>query len=141
MAVQVTGDESMDIHPLLQGAFDAWLKQEDFSYILQGEDLARYYCAVDATNIKLPELQSTLLETETQQQYYYMVPFKAGGLYAYRESAFPEEAKTVMKRFANVFNLTYKRFLDLQKAEAQAREAEIELALERSKTLANRSSN
>ncbi|HET9432240.1 MAG TPA: hypothetical protein VFO37_00725, partial [Chitinophagaceae bacterium] len=36
-----------------------------------------------------------------------------------------------MKRFANVFNLTYKRFLDLQKAEAQAREAQIELGLER----------
>jgi signal transduction histidine kinase len=36
-----------------------------------------------------------------------------------------------MKRFANVFNLTYKRFLDLQKAEAQARAAKIEAALER----------
>ena len=35
------------------------------------------------------------------------------------------------KRFANVFEQTYTRFLDLQKAEAQAREAQIELALER----------
>jgi hypothetical protein len=30
--VQVSGDESMDIHPLLQGAFAAWLEQKDFSY-------------------------------------------------------------------------------------------------------------
>ena len=35
------------------------------------------------------------------------------------------------KRFAKVFEQTYTRFLDLQKAEAQAREAQIELALER----------
>ena len=37
-----------------------------------------------------------------------------------------------MKRFANVFNLTYNRFLDLQKAEAQTREAKIEAALGKS---------
>jgi hypothetical protein len=37
----------------------------------------------------------------------------------------------VVKRFANVFNLTYKRFLDLQKAEAQTHKANIETALER----------
>jgi hypothetical protein len=35
------------------------------------------------------------------------------------------------ERFAAVFDQTYKRFLDLQKAEAQAREAQIEAALER----------
>ena len=34
-------------------------------------------------------------------------------------------------RFAKVFDLTYTRFNDLQKAEAQAREAQIELGLER----------
>jgi len=41
-------------------------------------------------------------------------------------------------RFGKVFQQTYTRFLDLQKAEAQAREAQIEAALERvrSRTLA-----
>src|SRR6478736_7922812 len=37
----------------------------------------------------------------------------------------------VFKRFAKVFEQTYTRFLDLQKAEAQAREAQIEASLER----------
>ena len=37
----------------------------------------------------------------------------------------------IFKRFAKVFEQTYTRFLDLQKAEAQAREAQIEAALER----------
>ena len=36
-----------------------------------------------------------------------------------------------MKRFAKVFEQAYIRFLDLQKAEAQARESQIQLALER----------
>ena len=46
-------------------------------------------------------------------------------------------------RFARVFELTYTRFLDLKLAEAKAREAQIELALERvrSKTLAMQSSD
>ena len=41
------------------------------------------------------------------------------------------DAHDIFKRFAKVFEQTYTRFLDLQKAEAQARESEIELALER----------
>jgi signal transduction histidine kinase/ketosteroid isomerase-like protein len=43
----------------------------------------------------------------------------------------PKAAVDTLVRFAGVFDLAYRRFEDLQKAEAQAREAEIELALER----------
>lgn len=43
----------------------------------------------------------------------------------------PEEQQEIISRFTIAFNQAYIRFLDLQKAEAQAREAEIELALER----------
>ncbi len=53
------------------------------------------------------------------------------------------EAHDIFKRFAKVFEQTYTRFLDLQKAEAQAREAQIEAALERvrSRSLAMRKSD
>ncbi len=137
-AVQVSGDESIDIHPLLQGAFGAWLKGEDFSYTLEGEDLVQYYKAVGATNIKLPQSQAGVTK-----QFYYFAPLESGGLFAFRESEFPDEGRKVMRRFANVFNLTYKRFLDIQKAEAQAREAMIEAALERvrGKAMAMHNSN
>jgi hypothetical protein len=43
----------------------------------------------------------------------------------------PEEHFDIMLRFAKVFDLTYTRFNDLQKAEAQAKEAQIEAGLER----------
>ena len=142
-AVQVSGDESFDIHPLLQGAFEAWLKKEDFSYLLEGDDLAQYYKAVKAANFQLPESQIITAETEFKKQYCHTTPYGAGGLFAFRETEFPTEAKTVMKRFAGVFDLTYKRFLDLQKAEANAREAQIEAGLERvrSRTMAMHSSD
>ena len=41
------------------------------------------------------------------------------------------ESWDIFKRFAKVFEQTYTRFLDLQKAEAQARESQIQLAMER----------
>jgi hypothetical protein len=48
------------------------------------------------------------------------------------------EILQLLERFAGVFDLTYTRFLDLQKAEAQARESQVEAALEkvRSRSLA-----
>ncbi|MBS1552176.1 MAG: nuclear transport factor 2 family protein [Bacteroidetes bacterium] len=129
--LQLSGDESMDIHPLLQGAFDAWLRQKDFSYILQGEDLINYYKSQKQSNFKIPESQSVLTQDIFYRQYYYVAVFQSGGLFAFRESEFPEETKTVIRRFADVINFTYTRFNDLKQAEAQAKEAKIEAALER----------
>ena len=51
---------------------------------------------------------------------------------------FPDEHFDILLRFAKVFDSTYTRFNDLKKAESQAREAQIEAALERvrSRTMA-----
>ena len=51
---------------------------------------------------------------------------------------FTDEENSILKRFGKVFQQSYTRFLDLKKAEAQAREAQIEAALEkvRSRTMA-----
>jgi signal transduction histidine kinase len=129
--VQVSGNESMDQHPLLQGAYDAWLNNTDFSYVLEGEDLVQYYKTSGVGKVRLPDSQLILSADEITTQFYQIAVFEAGGLFAFRVNAFPEEAKMVMKRFAAVFNQSYTRFLDLQKAEAQTREAQIEASLER----------
>ena len=67
------------------------------------------------------------------------------GLYIENFSAIPysDEENKILMRFGKVFQQTYTRFLDLQKAEAQAREAQIEAALERvrSRTLAMQKSD
>jgi hypothetical protein len=83
-AVQVAGDEPMNIHPLLQGAFDAWMAQEEeYSYVLEGEDISRFYKAVAGTNFQLPDSQSIKSGTKELKQYYFVAIFQSGGLYAF----------------------------------------------------------
>ena len=136
--LQLSGDEPLDIHPLLQGAYDAWLKHEDFSYVLQGDDLLKYYEVIRITSFQLPISSTFDSEQKDQRQHYFNAVFQDGSIFAFLDTDFTGEAKSVMKRFAKVFEQTYTRFLDLQKAEAQAKEAKIEAALEkvRSRSLA-----
>ncbi|GAC1481246.1 MAG: hypothetical protein NVS1B13_03060 [Flavisolibacter sp.] len=54
----------------------------------------------------------------------------------YTGKFYSDEEKTILIRFARVFEQAYIRFLDLQKAEAQAEEARIEASLERVRTAA-----
>ena len=129
--IQVSGDESLESHPLLQGTLNAWLEQEDYSYVLAGEDLTDYYKTQAVANFTSPDFQSLLSANADTPQYFFFASFRAGGLFAFRETPFPDEAKTVMKRFADVFNLTYTRFNDIKQAETQARKAQIEASLER----------
>lgn len=79
--------------------------------------------------------------SETSKKFYFKSPglaistvlLKDVGLYIENFSGTPytnEENNTLM-RFGKVFQQAFTRFLDLQKAEAQAREAKIEAALER----------
>lgn len=59
-------------------------------------------------------------------------------VYNYRGKPYSAEENDIIKRFSAVFQQAYTRFLDLKKAEAQAKEAKIQLALERvrAKTMA-----
>ncbi|MGB5190540.1 sensor histidine kinase, partial [Robiginitalea sp.] len=57
--------------------------------------------------------------------------FIHGAVQAIGTEALPEEKAIILQRFAKVFEQTYTRFLDLKKAEEQAREAKIETALEK----------
>jgi hypothetical protein len=74
---------------------------------------------------------------------FYGANFSNGYLLILAPYLFSPDEELIIVRFARVFELTYTRFLDLKLAEAKAREAQIELALERvrSKTLAMQSSD
>ncbi len=64
--------------------------------------------------------------------------FKEGDVYAWTETELPEQDLKYTADLHLLISLTYKRYKDLQQAEAQAKEAHIEAALERvrSKTMA-----
>jgi len=63
--------------------------------------------------------------------------------YAWAEEPYSEDEINILNRFKAIIDLTFRRYLDLQKAEAQAREAKIEVSLERvrSKAMAMHSPN
>ena len=63
--------------------------------------------------------------------YYYSYSTGQGALSISSFKPVSKEQIKILKRFRNVFQLSYQRYLDIAKAEAQAREAQIEAALER----------
>jgi ketosteroid isomerase-like protein len=63
--------------------------------------------------------------------FWHLVFFKYGWFGVLQNEQLIKEDLLLIHRFAEVFDFAYTRFLDLQKAEAQAREARIEAALER----------
>jgi len=70
--------------------------------------------------------------------YYYFYSIGTGTIGISTFSQINEQKLILLKKFRNVFSLSYQRYTDIALAEAQAREAQIELALERvrAKTMA-----
>src|SRR6185437_779371 len=128
-----------NIEPGEQRMYEAWKNGEPFyEEVYEGERQQKYYEAF----MKIPEFNQGLQKfidsgypLPTWQKNH-AVTFKYG--YLLFITTKPFEETEIFLRFGKVFEQTYTRFLDLQKAEAQAREAKIEAALEkvRSRSLA-----
>jgi ribosomal protein L34E len=89
--------------------------------------------AFENTDFKiLPrELKNWIIDQEFLTQTFAMAKYSGIGIHFHHERILTENEIDVIKRFGKVFEQGYVRFLDLQKAEAQAREAQIEAAVER----------
>ncbi len=89
--------------------------------------------AFEHTDLKnLPDqLKHWILEQEYLTQSFASAKNSMVGIHFHYQKNLSESEIDILKRFAKVFEQGYVRFLDLQKAEAQAREAQIQLALER----------
>ena len=123
---QVTGKVSMSIHPMLEAGYDAWLlKEPTLRYDLSGEDLINYYKAL--MNYAPQFTQSVNTEKQTSTCFF----FKEGAIFTFTKDPLDEETSSELKKFAAVFSLTYRRYLDLKIAEAQAREAVKQASLDR----------
>jgi len=124
-----TGMLNMTIHPMLVGLKKAWKsKKKGYSYDFIGKDVIKYYTVLN----KEPEYPFNAdLKTLPEKVYHKSFFYSSGILFAFTENPISKEGAKVLNRFAKVFGQTYRRYLDLQKAEEQAREATIESALER----------
>ena len=123
------GHLDMTLHPLLKGVKKTWSsKKQSFTYELQGEDLLNYFNILnDYPDYHIYIDVKTLPEKIIHNSFY----FTDGLIYCFTRNPISEDLANVVKRFSGVFGQTYKRYLDLRKAEAQAREAKIEAAMER----------
>jgi signal transduction histidine kinase/ketosteroid isomerase-like protein len=112
--------------------YEGWVKGEDFRAVqLDGESLQQHYdwlMDIPVSRAIFEEMDAAGIARPDWQKLHAAYFSKGYLVLITRE---PCEEEEIFKRFASVFDLTYTRFLDLQKAEKQARESEIQLALER----------
>jgi hypothetical protein len=132
---------SIDEPLLMNKIYQHWKNGEkSFVLVQEGKDLIEYN-----------KFRNTLVGAElfpitpetAERRVISVVYFSKGMLALATNETRPKESMRLLERFAVVFDLTYTRFLDLQKAEAQAKEAKIEAALEkvRSRTMGMQKSN
>ena len=126
------GQLSMAAHPLLLHVFNAWQnKESSTTYELNSDGVRSYFQVLnDAPGYPFQYPMDSLPEKWGINAFF----FKEGCLFAFTGEPLSVEMSQLFKRFAGVFGQTYTRFLDLQKAEKQAKEAQIEAALERTRT-------
>ena len=115
-------------HPTSQAMVGEMQKSANnyFTGSMQGEQLQSF----SEWRKKYDQFPDPLLD-KTPAVYYYFYSIGKGGLGLTTYQAISESELNIFKRFHKVFELAYSRFHDIQKAEAQAREAQIEAALER----------
>ncbi|MEJ2616753.1 MAG: histidine kinase dimerization/phospho-acceptor domain-containing protein, partial [Ignavibacteriaceae bacterium] len=120
----------------LDSIFENWKLQKEYHPVLRGKEILKYYQVMNP-QVKFPDFS----RDEIQYGYYFF--FKEGGVFAWTDTELSDDDLNIFRRFTSVLSLTYRRYIDLREAEAQAREAQIEAALEkvRSRSLAMHSTN
>jgi hypothetical protein len=107
--------------------FYAWKKGEKSMVIEQSGKTLKDWLTYLTEELGLPFKEELRQDRRFQSTAF----FTHGMILMSTPELLSEETMSLLPRFAKVFEQTYTRFLDLQKAEAQAREARIELSLER----------
>ena len=119
-------------HPVAVGMKKSWDDRKMIHVELEGEQLNSWIEYILANGWQYPDG-----EQPPEKFVIYGMPFSNGYLVAFTNNNIRPHEVELLKRFAKVFDQAYNRFLDLQKVEEQAREAQIDIALEkvRSRTL------
>ena len=113
-------------------------KGESFITHIKGKKVKEWIAYQTTTNVFIDKY---LNKASSLNYYWFSLGPVALGISTYHPLT--EEEINLFRRFLKVFELAYRRYLDIEKAEAQAREAQIEAALEkvRSRSLAMHKSN
>ncbi len=132
-------------YPFHHAMWDAWKAQKKrFVYTIAGEE-KRIYDQYLYNETEFSRFPQSVKDANMALERYVagFTFFKYSGLQTVSLDPISEDELEILERFGRVFEQSYTRFLDLQKAEAQAKEAQIEAALEkvRSRSLAMHSTS
>jgi putative intracellular protease/amidase/coenzyme F420-reducing hydrogenase delta subunit len=120
---------------VLRQRFESWKKQSPVFHQLVSGNRLRQHIAFVSPHFSNREADK-IVKSMPDPTIFYCGNFQFGYLHIITGTLLNEEAELILARFTKVFNQAYTRFLDLQKAETQAREAQIGLALERVRSAA-----
>lgn len=134
--VKILDYVNLQVHPVFENIIPARQQGKPFALtMLSGEEVREYYQNMSTyTSIQQVAFNS--------REYFYSFFFTQGTINLIAKQSLTDEECSIMIRLAKVFGLIYTRFMDLQIAEAQAREASKDAALEkvRSRTMSMHSS-
>ncbi len=123
----LVGTRDMNEHASLYRQYQSWLKQENLVEVMSDEELKSYYNKLFFKSSAV----SAIPQIFDNKQYGYYFSFADGLFYSWSDREYTENEINILTRFKTIVALTFRRFLDLEKAEAQAKEGQIQLALER----------
>ncbi|MFP4507012.1 MAG: ATP-binding protein, partial [Cyclobacteriaceae bacterium] len=119
-------------HPMLAKMFTAWEEQApSFVYQLGGQELRDYFRHLSETNYDIRQDPNQPKLKLTDPQYLIYVPYREGGIFTFTKTEPQQEQVALLERFVEVFQLTYTRYQDLQKAEEQAHSVARQSSLDR----------
>jgi len=130
-------------HPYFKSIIDAWKqKNKKWVYEMDGEEKKVFQKLFFDEVGSFPTLMKNALEAP-ESVIYSASFYNFGALEIIGTEHVTDEKFEILHRLGKVFDMSYTRFTDLKQAEAQAREATIEAALERvrSRTLAMQKSD
>ena len=128
----LTGDSVFDER------YEAWKRKAKLFHQVVGGEVLKNHIELGTQHYRKTEIDELVRTRFPDPTIFYCGNFNYGYLNIITGTPLTEGQESLLIRFTKVFEMTYGRFLDLQKAEAQTREAQIEAALERvrSRTMA-----
>jgi len=125
-SLSLTGEVIMLGHPEFEKQFEEWVKNENYFTVLKGDALESY------NHFLFPGYSNPDLNTNIdREQYGHWLMFSEGFLFAWADRAYTEAEINVLDRFKRIIELTFRRYYDLQKSEANTREAIKQASLDR----------
>ncbi len=124
-SLSMVGTALLDEHPVLTNIHDTWLRGEDYFFVMSGDILKTYYEKV-TNNFNVPNQAKAGLE-----HHGYFLSFSEGTFYGYYEQPISEDKIKTLRRFNAIIDLTFRRYLELQKSESIAKDAIRQATLDR----------